>query len=1081
MAYYESEFEMALLELLQEQGWKCSCGEDFHRRYEDPLIEEEQRLFLNRKYSSEHLSQDELDSIVANLRNTGDATAYKSLRAAFSLYRDGYNFQRHNSEQTLWINYIDFDNPELNSFKAVNQFSVSYDLGRHTRRPDILLFVNGIPVCILELKNPADENATISSAYDQIHIRYRRDIPQLMKFCALSCISDGSNTRLGTTYTPYIHYYAWKKVENEDASAAEGVPELKTMVEGAFRPDRLLEILRDYCYFPDLSKGTEEELVCRYPQFFATRKLLCHIEAHLHSENGDGKGGTYFGATGCGKTYTMVFLSRQLALRSTKVKNPTIVVIVDREDLQDQSNKVFVSSSEFLSCGVVRQIESREDLAMELSMREGGGVFICTIQKFCEATGLINPRANIICLSDEAHRSQTGIGANLRIEDGSGRKPGVYVSYGFAKYLRDAFPNATYVGFTGTPIDETIHVFGEVVATYTMQEAVHDNVTVGIIYEPRLTKVLLDDEKARQIEDYYSLCYDEGAKLEDILKSKQAMSSLEAIIGNDDRLRRLALDVAQHYEKTCATRPELVQKAMIACSNRKIAYKLYTIFREIRPEWFVSRKCEDESRLSSAELEKLEALPFINIVATRGDNDPEDMFKTLGDKSYRNFLAAQFKNEHSNFRIAIVVDMWITGFDVPCLTVLYNDKPLQKHNLIQTISRVNRKYQVNVDGEVIEKERGIVVDYIGIRDKMLQALKQYGGDNKCASEDEVESSYKIFREELQILCEMIRDCDLSDFFGDKPLLRLNALHRGAEFVLSRVTPKDEKVTFQTKFKGHVRRLRSAYDICHPAGMLSEEEIAWAQCLMAIYSYINKTSSSQHDLSSMNKVVEEMVNEAISCSGVEMVLKEKPDEEIFSDEFEQSLKEIKMPCTKFQVLVKLLKRAIKEYSQTNLVAAKRFEQMLEQLVEEYNTRDGDAFANAVGAEAVELIQKEVDKKVDSLSDRVLGLLRDLKADKQKFKDLGISFEEKAFYDILVDVRDKHQFEYPDSKCIELSRKIKDLVDQATPYADWKNNGNIKDKLNADLMVLLYKNGYPPLWNNDVYNGIMTQVGNYKENS
>lgn len=356
-----------------------------------------------------------------------------------------------------------------------------------------------------------------------------------------------------------------------------------------------------------------------------------------------------------------------------------------------------------------------------------------------------------------------------------------------------------------------------------------------------------------------------------------------------------------------------------------------------------------------------------------------------------------------------------------------------------------------------------------------------GGDNKCASEDEVESSYKIFREELQILCEMIRDCDLSDFFGDKPLLRLNALHRGAEFVLSRVTPKDEKVTFQTKFKGHVRRLRSAYDICHPAGMLSEEEIAWAQCLMAIYSYINKTSSSQHDLSSMNKVVEEMVNEAISCSGVEMVLKEKPDEEIFSDEFEQSLKEIKMPCTKFQVLVKLLKRAIKEYSQTNLVAAKRFEQMLEQLVEEYNTRDGDAFANAVGAEAVELIQKEVDKKVDSLSDRVLGLLRDLKADKQKFKDLGISFEEKAFYDILVDVRDKHQFEYPDSKCIELSRKIKDLVDQATPYADWKNNGNIKDKLNADLMVLLYKNGYPPLWNNDVYNGIMTQVGNYKENS
>lgn len=1089
--YYESEYEEAFVELLSECGWRHTYGEELHRPYDMCLLEDDLKAYLMEAYADEQLTENEVEAIIANLRNIGEGNGYLTLRKTFTTYRDGFLFQRHDNDRTLWIYYIDFDNVERNTFRVVNQFVVSYNAGRNTRRPDVMLFVNGIPVSIVELKNPVDENATIASAYDQIHIRYKRDIPHLMKYCALSCISDGSNTRLGTTYTPYIHYYAWKKVENEDKTAAAGVPELQTLIEGAYRPDRILSLLRDFCYFPDIVANKEQEIVCRYPQFFATRKLLTNIEKHLCSRGGDGKGGTYFGATGCGKTYTMVFLARQLALRSQAIASPTIILIVDREDLQDQSSELFINSRDFLSCGTVYEIPNRDKLKEELKARESGGVFICTIQKFCEATGLLSDRSNIICFSDEAHRSQTNMGRKLRIVDGtedkaSKKKPnelGAFVSYGYAKYLRDAFPHATYVGFTGTPIDETIHVFGEIVDRYTMREAVRDNVTVGIFYVPRLARLLLDTAKATEIEEYYAQCYEEGAKAEDIKKSKEAMSSLNVILGDPDRLHRLAVDVATHYESCCAEQPELTQKAMIACSNRQIAYQLYTIFREVRPDWFEEKKCEDESLYSQAELEEMEPMPFINIIATRGDNDPKDMYDTLGDNAYRKKMALRFKNERSHFHIAIVVDMWITGFDVPCLSILYNDKPLQKHNLIQTISRVNRKFQVEVvkDGErtIVEKKHGLIVDYLGIHDNMKKAIKQYDSEDEGISFDDLQAAKTIFAQELQILQELMSDCDLSDFFSDKPLDRLMALQKGSEYVLSQVKAESECVSFQTRFKQHIKRLRTAYNICQPAGVLSTDEVAWAQCLMAICSYVGKATAGQHDVTSMNQAVERMVQDAISCTGVEAILQTSPEEEIFAEDFLKSLDEIKMPCTKFQVLVKMLKKAIKEYSKTNQIAAKRFEEMLDEIVRQYNNRDNDTFGNMVASETVNKIQATVDEKLTSLTDKILALFKDLKKDKEKFKELGITFEEKAFFDILIAVRDEHNFEYADAKCIQLAHDIKKLIDNTAIFADWKNNDNLKAELADKMIDLLYDNGYPPDWNDDVYERVMSQVDNYKE--
>lgn len=1075
--FCESTYEEAFLQLLEDNDWSYTCGDDIHRKLDETLIEDDLRTYLCNKYKAEHLTDDEISAIVAHLRNTGDVSDYLTLRKTFTLYRDGYVFKRfEDGMNPLPLDYIDFDEPSNNVFRAVNQFTVSYNAGKATRRPDVLLFINGIPVCIIELKNPAKKSATIEDAYVQIHSRYKRDIPHLMRYCAISCISDAANTRLGTTYSDYIHYYAWKKVENEDPSANKGVPQLVTLIKGAYTPKRILQLLRDFVYFPDVSSGREEEIICRYPQFFATNLLAASIVGHMKMNGGDGKGGTYFGATGCGKTYTMLFLSRYLALREKQVGSPTIVILVDREDLQDQTHKLFTRSVEFISNGVVREIETRKDLSAELSKRESGGVFICTIQKFTEESGLINSRGNIICFSDEAHRTQLGVGSKLKIVDEG--EVGAYVKFGFAKYLRDAFPNATYVGFSGTPIDETIHVFGDIVDRYTMRQSYEDGVTVGIKYIPRLARVLLDQKKAREIEEYYKLCADEGASPEDVAESKKAMSSLEVILNDDGRIARLAADIVSHFETTCADNPVLIQKAMVVCASRPIAFKVYKEISRLRPGWLEPRKYIDDGRVSEKEKSELKDMPFLNLVGTQGKDDPKEMYEAFGDGEHRKELADQFKLEHSNFRMAIVVDMWITGFDVPNLCVMYNDKPLQKQSLIQTISRVNRNYQVSRD---VKKEYGLIVDYIGIYENMQSALKKYDGELAGVSKDEIKTAKEIFDAELASLKEMLEGCDISDFFGDDPLKRLLAIQVAAEYILSMPRLEGERVSFITRFKGHLRRLKYAYDICHPSGVLSDDEVSWAQLMMAIGAFIRKATDSCHDVASMNRHVEQMVKEAIACTGVESLLDSSRESElIFSSDFEKRLSEVRLPNTKFQMLVKMMKRAISEYSKTNKVAAARFDEMLDEIIREYNNRDRNIFANKVAGEVHDAVIEEVNKKVDGLSDRIIELLNALKADKETFKSLGITFEEKAFYDILIAVRDDNKFEYPEEKCIELAKKIKALIDNTSIYADWHNNTNLRAQLHMDIVDLLYMNGYPPEWCEGAYERVKAQVDNFKKN-
>lgn len=1042
--FTEADLEKAIIELCEQQGYTYVCGEDMHRKYEDILLLDDLRSYLTSCYNG--LSDTEMQKIINKLSLISATPLYLGNREAFRLVNEGFDLARDDvSKVALHIDYINYDEPDKNIFKVINQYSVQ---GEHLRRPDMLLFINGIPIVIFEFKTAIEEDTTIHDAWKQITIRYCRDIPKLMKYCFLSVVSDGANTRMGSIFTPYEYYYAWNKANDTD-TVANGISSLFTMIEGAFAKDRVVALLRDFVFYPDDSPKNEA-IVCRYPQFFGARKMLENIKLHMRPD-GDGKGGTYFGATGCGKTYTMLFLSRLITQRDNETfNNPTIVIIADREDLDTQTSELFVTATKYLHEKDVRSIETREDLAKTLGDRPSGGVYITTIQKFCENTGLLSERSNIICISDEAHRTQTGVGSKLKKTD-----KGVFTTYGFAHYLRTSFPNATYCGFTGTPIDETIAVFGDVVDSYTMKESSDDGITVRIAYEPRLARVIISDEQAKAIQKYYEACSEQGSTPEQIEESKKAMTKMRVILGDSSRLHKLAVDITDHYDALCAEKPDIVQKAMIVCSDRQIAYDLLQEMLAVREDWGIPRKAEHEEALTKEQLDKLLPLPKVNLVATQGKDDNKDLFDACGNKEYRKKLDKQFKNNDSNFKIAIVVDMWITGFDVPSLAVMYIDKPLQKHTLIQTISRVNRVFE--------GKDKGLVVDYIGIKNDMMEAVKRYGSPQESLI-DELNISLGIFRNHLKLIDELLVNFNAEKFYNGEPLERLNCLNNAAEYIQS-------GKELQTRFMGLSRRLKSAYTICFPSGELTDEETAKAQFYLAIRSIIYKqTKGDAPDAETMNRVVEDMVRDAIACTGVENIVDEHKSVDLFSDEFLDKLKKVKMPITRFNALLKLLRKAITAYGRTNKVKAVAFDERLKQVVDAYNSRDKLIFTSEVVADFV-----------NDLSDQLIQILKDLQEDKSSFEKLDITYEEKAFYDILVKVRDDHGFPYEDEKCLVLAKKIKELVDDRLQYANWSTSNEIKSLLNMDLTVLLYQNGYPPEWDEEVFEKVMEQAENFKKYS
>lgn len=1045
MKFTEAALEAAIIELFEEEEYQYQHGESIHKEISDVLLRDDITLFLKARYSDDGITNNEIDGIIRRMEILPSSALYESNRTIIKMISDGFVLKREDrSKKDLFIQLIDFTEIDNNLFKFVNQLEIQ---GYEKRIPDGIVYVNGLPLVVLEFKSAIKENTTIKDAFTQLTVRYRRDIPELFKYNAFCIISDGVNNKMGSVFSSYDFFYAWRKVTGDEPFDKEGIDSLFTLIKGLFNQTRFIDAVRHFVYFPDTS-NKEEKIVPRYPQYYAANKLFQSIKRNM-KPHGSGKGGTYFGATGCGKSFTMLYLTR-LLMRSIYFQSPTIVLITDRTDLDDQLSAQFTNAKGFIGDDQVISVESRADLKEYLQSRKSGGVFLTTIHKFNEDTDLLTDRMNVICISDEAHRSQINLDQKVRVT-----KEGVEKKYGFAKHLRDSLPNATYVGFTGTPIDATLDVFGQIEDSYTMTESVHDEITVRILYEGRAAKVNLNEAKLKEIEEYYKQCEYDGANEHQIEESKRAVTQMEVILGDPKRLKLVAEDFVEHYEKRIEEGATVKGKVMFVASSRPIAYELYKNIISLRPEWAEIRECDSDIVLSEKERQEIKPIEKIKMVMTRNQDDVKELYDLLGTKEFRKELDRQYKNEKSNFKIAIVVDMWLTGFDVPFLDTIYIDKPIQQHSLIQTISRVNRVYE--------GKEMGLVVDYIGIKSNMNVALKKYGvvnGDNF----DGTEKAIIIVKDQLDLLSRMFHRFDSAAYFHGTPLQQLNCLNQAVEFAMQ--TDENEK-----RFMSIVKKLRSAYNLCCSSEEINQVERDHIHFYFAIKSIIHKlTIGNAPDTAQMNEKVRAMIQEALISEGVEELFKlDKNDPsnnaDLFSDEYMAKIDKIKLPNTKIKLLQKLLAKAIDEFKKTNKIRGVDFSKRLKKLIELYNERKD-----------FQTMQSDV---LDDVADQFADLFAELVKERNSYKDLGIDFEEKAFYDILKSIAEKHEFDYPHEKLIVLSREIKKIIDDKARYTDWSHRDDIKAELKVELILTLAEHGYPPVTKDEVFKEIFEQAENFKK--
>ena len=821
-----------------------------------------------------------------------------------------------------------------------------------------------------------------------------------------------------------------------------------TLVQGMLNKNRLRDIIRNFIYIPDTSKKNEK-IVCRYPQYYAANRLYENIKL-AQKPNGDGKGGTYFGATGCGKSFTMLYLAR-LLMKSEYFESPTIVMITDRTDLDDQLSGQFTNAKKFIGDNTVVSVDSRANLRELIQGRQSGGVFLTTIHKFTEDTQLLSERNNIICISDEAHRSQVNLDQKIKVTDS-----GVTKSFGFAKYLHDSLPNATYVGFTGTPIDATLDVFGKVIDAYTMTESVKDEITVRIVYEGRAAKIALNNSELENIEKYYEEAAEAGANEYQIEQSKEETTKMNSILGDPKRLKDLALDFVTHYENRISEGATIKGKAMFVCSSREIAYELFKNIVSLRPEWNEKRIAAEGEIIAEEDKLKIKPLERIKMIMTRGKDDPKELFDLVGTSDYKKTLDTEFKNEKSNFKIAIVVDMWLTGFDVPFLDSIYIDKPIKQHNLIQTISRVNRKFE--------GKNKGLVVDYIGIKKQMNLALAHYNKGDKDNFEDIAESLIIVINH-LDLLANLFHTFDSIKYFKGSTIEQLNTLNLAAEFA-----QKTKEV--ETRFMGLVKRLKAAYDICAGSESLIQSERDYTHFYLAVRSIIFKlTKGNAPDTAQMNAKVREMISQALQSDGIQELYKigddENPEHDIFDETYLEKIGKIKLPNTKIKLLQQLLSKVIGDIKKVNKVKGIDFSKKMQVIVDKYNQRDEN-----------DILRSEV---YEEMAEQLTNLIWEVHNEFNAGDALGIDFEEKAFYDILKELCAKYDFNYPEPKLIELAKAVKNLVDGQAKFPDWNKRDDIKSALKVGLILLLDEFKYPPVERDEVYVEIFEQAENFKKNS
>jgi len=1026
--FTESSLEVAIIEQLTELGYDYAIDTDQWSlsRSLDSFINEE--LLLDRLTAiNPGVKTDILEQAIAMLKNIDNPSLFERNHIVHKWLTDGIQVEDYHSDVNPLIRFIDFDNIKNNVFQVANQ--LKFKESRNLRIPDVILFVNGIPLVIFELKSiEYNEDTFIERAYEQLGRNgeadgYRFDIPTLFNYNAFLVISDGANNKVGTLTSDITRYNEWKSIDGEAGYKKNYAYKLDVLLEGLLKPERLLDVIKNNLFFMNSDKEKPVKILSQYHQYFGVKKAYDSIK-HSLKPQGDGKAGIVWHTQGSGKSFTMVMLAHKL-ITDLEMKNPTIVVLTDRNDLDNQLFGTFSNAAEFLRTRPV-QVESREDLLEKIGSIKEGGIIFTTLQKFDKNNIVPNKRTNIVVISDEAHRSQYGIDEQIVYKK---NPDGTFTSiskYGYAKYIRDALPEATYIGFTGTPVESGDHstsaIFGKTVDTYDMTQSVEDGSTVKIFYESRLAKVWLDDGKLKEIDKYYDDLANQNVSDDVIEESKSKWSSMEVIIGDDDRLHLLASDILKHYNER---KDVLNGKAMIVCMSRKIAAKLYYQIIGLAPE----------------------LKEQIALVVTESNKDSEEERKLFKDKAYRENAAKEFKRKDGSIKIAIVVDMWLTGFDVTDLDVMYIDKPMKGHNLMQAIARVNR---VNVG-----KESGLIVDYIGIKRSLEEALNTYTARDKELNLRDIQDTAKsILEEKLSILDEMFFHVDKKGFFGGTNFVRLKAIQNGADFVLS--TEDIKKAYLQL-----TKQLKDAYVVS--IGILDEDYKKKVLYYLAVRHFVQKVERGNLPTNitpeSINKHVEELIAEAIKGDEVEILTKVEDAEQnrdiwdLLSEEKVEKLRQSQPPHVFIKIMERLLKEAVREYRGYNLVKAKEYSERLRKLLEAYNTREDDL-------------------KTDMTIVGLIAFSQEMVEDEAYAKKNNLTGRERAFYDALVANKSAVELMSDDILRV-MAMELKAIVEEYATV-DWSKKKDTRAKMRMQIKRLLKKYNYPPDYTEEAISRVVDQA-------
>lgn len=1006
--YTEADYENTIIELFRHMGWQYVYGPDLERDYHDPLYEDELEGALHRINPT--MPESAIQDALFKLKNFENADLIQK-NAAFTDYiQHGVEVRYfEGKEERAGIVYlVDYKNPDNNSFVIANQWTF---IENSNKRPDILLFLNGLPIVLMELKSPSREETDASEAYIQIR-NYMHEIPSMFIYNCICVMSDQLTSKAGTITSGEDRFMEWK---SEDGSYENTqYAQFDTFFKGMFEKRRLLDIIKNFICFSN--EGLKNiKILAGYHQYFAVRKA---VESTKKGMASDGRGGVFWHTQGSGKSLSMVFYAHLL---EELLQSPTIVVITDRNDLDDQLYGQFARCKDFLRQAPMHA-KSRQHLKDLLNGRKANGIIFTTMQKFEESHEPLSHRHNIIVMADEAHRGQYGLKEKIDSKTGE-------IKVGMARIIRNSLPHATYIGFTGTPIAfedrNTREVFGDYIDIYDMTQAVEDGATRPVYYESRVIKLKLDKETLALIDKEYDIMA-ENADPAVIERSKKELGQMEAILGNDKTIDSLVCDILDHYENYRENL--LTGKAMIVAYSRPIAMKIYKRILELRPSW----------------TEK------VKVVMTGSNKDPEEWAPIIGNKHHRDELAAEFKDNDSPFKIAIVVDMWLTGFDVPSLATMYIYKPMKGYNLMQAIARVNRVFQ--------DKEGGLIVDYVGIASALKEAMNDYTArDRKNYGDTNVARvAYPKFQEKLAVCEDLFYGYDYSDFIHGSNLARSKAISGAVNFIVA-VGKEEDKDTFLKE----ALILKQALSLCSSLAMEKERiEAAFFESVRVLVNRLaNQGQGKKFSLTEINARINNLLKASIHSDGVINLFKDTGGKfSLFDPKFLEEISRMKEKNLAVELLKKLIAEQVVVYKHTNIVKSQKFSEILQKTMNHY--------LNGM------LTNEQV-------IEEMLNLARQIRNAQKEGTKLGLTAEELAFYDALTKPQAIKDF-YENSELIAITKELADTL-RKNRTIDWQKRDSARAKMRMLIKRLLRRHRYPPDGMEDAVKTVMTQCELWADNN